>query len=120
VIAHVVLFTPRVELAPEARAALAAALETALRDIPTIRRVRVGPRVTHGRPGYEQLMRVDYQYAAILEFDDEAGLQAYLAHPAHERLGEQFFATFEHALMYDFDLQDGAGAVRALAQRVAT
>ena len=42
-------------------------------------------RVLHGR-AYESLMHVDYQYAAVLEFDDSAGLRAYLEHPAHQRL----------------------------------
>jgi hypothetical protein len=44
----------------------------------------------------------------VLEFDDLAGLKAYLEHPAHERLAQRFFEAFEDALMYDFDLRDGA------------
>ena len=70
--------------------ALADALTVAIRDIPSVRRARIGRRVTHGRP-YEQLMDVDYEYAAVLEFDDVDGLQAYLAHPAHEALAARFF-----------------------------
>jgi hypothetical protein len=107
-IAHVVLFRPRTDLAPDARDALTGAFEAAIREIPSIRRVRVGKRVTHGRP-YEALMRVDYQYAALLEFDDLAALKAYLEHPAHERLATQFFAAFEEALMYDFEWMGGDG-----------
>jgi hypothetical protein len=106
VIAHLVLFRPRPDLRDEDRRALADALAAALREIPSIRRARIGPRVTHGRP-YEALMRVDYSYAAVLEFDDVAGLKAYLEHPAHDALGAQFFACFEEALMYDFDVKDG-------------
>ena len=60
----------------------------------------------HGRP-YEQLMRVNYEYAAVLEFDDVEGLKAYLNHPAHEALGTMFFESFQEALMYDFDLKEG-------------
>ena len=85
----------------------------ALRKIPLIRRARVGSRVVHGR-GYEALMQVDYQYAAILEFDDTAGLTAYLEHPAHQRLASQFFEVFEQALMYDFDLKEGTAGLTAL------
>jgi hypothetical protein len=85
-------------------------LATALREIPSIRRARVGRRLTHGRP-YEALMRVNYEYAALLEFDDLAGLQAYLQHPAHETLASRFFASFEEALMYDFELKEGADAL---------
>jgi hypothetical protein len=105
-IAHVVLFRPRPDLGPDARAALTGAFEAAVREIPSIRRARVGTRVTHGRP-YEALMGVDYQYAAILEFDDVAGLKAYLAHPAHDQLSSRFFSVCEDALMYDFELSEG-------------
>jgi hypothetical protein len=105
-IAHVVLFKPRADLSADARRRLADSFETALKQIPSIRRARVGKRVTHGR-GYEALMTVDYQYAAVLEFDDGDGLKAYLEHPAHQQLGAQFFEAFEQALMYDFDLRDG-------------
>lgn len=106
-IAHVVLFRPRPDLGPEARAALSTAFERAVREIPSIRRTRVGQRVTHGRP-YEALMRAAYPYAAILEFDDLAGLKAYLEHPAHEQLATRFFSVCEDALMYDFELSEGA------------
>jgi hypothetical protein len=43
-----------------------------------------------------------------------AGLQAYLNHPVHDRLAASFFAGFEHALMYDFELGDGEGMISAL------
>lgn len=106
-IAHIVLFTPRTDLAEAERRGLVDALSAAAREIPSIRRVRVGKRVRHGRP-YESLMRANYEYAAVLEFDDVAGLEAYLEHPAHEALGARFFAAFEEALMYDFELEDSA------------
>jgi len=112
-IAHVVLFRPRGDLSPAARTALAEAFETALREIPSIRRARVGMRVLHGC-AYETLMHVDYQYAAVLEFDDTAGLRAYLEHPAHQQLASRFSDVFEHALMYDFDLKEGTAGLAAL------
>lgn len=113
-IAHVVLFTPRQGLSPAERRGLADAFAGALQEIPSIRRARVGRRRTHGRPGYEQMMRTNYEYAAIIEFDDAAALQAYLQHPAHETLARTFFATFEQALMYDFDLAEGMEGIAAL------
>jgi hypothetical protein len=97
----------------EARRNLAAAFEAALKQIPSIRRARIGRRITRGR-GYEALMSVDYQYAALLEFDDAAGLDAYLEHPAHQQLGTQFFDVFEQALMYDFNMAEGTTGVSAL------
>jgi hypothetical protein len=106
-IAHVVMFRPRADLGREARGELLSAFEDALRDIPSIRRARVGRRLTHGRP-YEGLMTVDYQYAAVLEFDDLVGLKAYLEHPSHEKLAAAFFSAFEHALMYDFEWTESA------------
>jgi hypothetical protein len=107
-IAHLVLFRPKASLSEEDRHGLADALATAIREIPSIRRARVGTRVTHGRP-YELLMRTHYSHAAILEFDDLDGLRAYLDHPAHEALAASFFAAFEEGLFYDFELGEGAG-----------
>jgi hypothetical protein len=110
VIAHIVLFKPRADLPAEERDALITSFERALREIPSISRARVGRRVTHGRP-YEFLMRVDYQYVAVLEFVDIAALKAYLEHPAHADLATRFFSAFEEALMYDFALTEGAAAL---------
>ena len=112
-IVHIVLFQPRRDLAAADQRALIDAFTTALREIPSIRRARVGRRQTLGA-GYEARMRVDYQYAALLEFDDPAGLKAYLEHPAHQQLGQRFSGAFEHALMYDFELRDGEGPTALL------
>ena len=113
-IVHAVLFRPRPDLTAEQRASLVDAFSAALREISVIRRSSVGERITHGR-GYERLMRTNYSHAAFLEFDDVAGLRAYLEHPAHERLGQLFFETFEEALMYDFETKDGLEGVETLA-----
>ena len=113
-ITHVVLFRPRQNLSQDERAGLAEALRAAMRSIPSIRRARVGRRLTHGRP-YEQLMRVDYEYAAFLDFDDLAGLKEYLEHPAHEELAKRFFQVLEEGLMYDFELEDGEKGLTNLA-----
>jgi hypothetical protein len=69
--------------------------------------------VRTGRP-YEQLMRADYSYLALLEFDDHEALKEYMVHPVHERLGAVFFECFEDALMYDFTLDEGDAAIDAL------
>jgi hypothetical protein len=110
-VAHVVLFKPKPGLDTAARERLAAAFQHALRDIPSIRRAHIGKRVTHGRP-YEQLMTVDYEYAAILEFDTLDDLKAYFAHGAHDALGALFFEAFDVALMYDYEM--GSDATRLL------
>ena len=112
-ITHLVLFRPRPDLSDADRQGLADALTTALGQIPSIRGARVGRRVTHGR-AYEAMMHVDYAYAALLEFDDLAGLMAYLEHPAHDALAARFFATFADALMYDFELKEGPEGIADL------
>jgi hypothetical protein len=115
VIAHLVLFRPRAALTTDERAALVAAFAHALGAIPEIRRARIGRRVRHGR-GYEQLMQDNYEFAAVLEFDDRDALHRYLQHPAHEALGERFFASFESALIYDYEMGDGADGLAALSE----
>ena len=101
-ITHLVLFRPRAGISDEERAGLAEAFRTAIESIPSIRRVRVGRRVIHGRP-YEQKMRVNYEYAAMLDFDDVSGLKAYLDHPAHHALASRFFEALDESLIYDFE-----------------
>jgi hypothetical protein len=113
VITHIVFFRPRAGLLPQERTDLIDTLRTALRAIPSIRHARVGRRVTHGRP-YEQLMRVNYEFAALLEFEDVAGLKAYLEHPAHEVLATRFFGVVDEALMYDFELREGEDGLTSL------
>ena len=112
---HVVLFRPHAGMDQAGRASLVESFEEALRRIPSIRRFHVGRRVTHGA-GYESLMPVSLDYAAIIEFDDLAGLQAYLRHPAHEALGQRFMASLEASAIFDYQMQDGE-ELRLLAQQ---
>ena len=103
-IAHVVLFTPRPDLSADERRALLEALVAASGEIPAIRRFSVGKRVKHGLPGYEQMMRDDYEFAAIVEFDDLDGLKSYLTHPAHATLGRHFTSSAARSLAYDYEI----------------
>ena len=112
-VTHIVMFRPRAELTGAQRQKLAETMKAAVRDIPQLRRARFGHRVRTGRP-YEQLMRADYPYLALLEFDDRDALNAYMVHPVHERLGAVFFECFDDALMYDFTLDEGDAAIDAL------
>ena len=107
-ITHIVLFRPRAGLSADERSGLAAALRSAINAIPSVRRARVGRRVTHGRP-YEQQMQVDYEYAAMLDFDDVSGLKTYLEHPAHQALATQFFKVLDESLIYDFEFGEADG-----------
>ena len=104
---HIVLFRPKLGISETDRAAMFGALNDAAREIPTVRRFQVGARVTHGA-AYEAVMTEDFPFAAIIEFDDLAGLQAYLRHPKHEALGRLFYQLQAAALAYDYEV-NGVG-----------
>jgi hypothetical protein len=99
---HLVLFRPRPDLPDAERDALLDAMHTAAREIPSVRRVVVGTRVQHP-PQYVLGGFPEFPYMALLEFDDEAGLQAYLSHPLHVDLGRRFNEAAGAALIYDFN-----------------
>jgi hypothetical protein len=103
VVTHLVLLKPRGDLSPDDRRAFVEAFERAAREIPSVRGVRIGRRIRHGA-GYEQGAPDAADYLAVLDFDDLAGLQAYLRHPAHEPLGARFGDSAAAALVYDFEM----------------
>lgn len=113
-IVHLVLFRPRADLPPEARAGFVSTLQQAFANIPHITRAHVGRRVTIGRQYDDQNLQ-QFPYVAIVEFADEADLRAYLDHPAHRALGEQFYVVSDAAAVYDFELLDAGNAARLLA-----
>ena len=106
-IVHIVLFQPRENLPEETSARLLDDLRHAAATIPSIRRFRIGRRVKHGLPGYEQAMRENYGFAAFIEFDDADGLETYLQHPAHQAIGAHF--TISAAARARLRLRDDRG-----------
>ena len=112
-IAHVVLFRPKPELSSDERRSLVDAFKRAVRDIPGVRAVRAGRRLTHGA-GYEQNMPDTGEYLIVIDFDDVDGLQTYLRHPAHEELGARFNQSLSSALIYDFEVGSVEGLERLL------
>jgi hypothetical protein len=106
VIAHVVLLQPRASLGREGRQAALSALSQSAQRIPGIARFRIGRRVKHGLPGYEQLMAQDSEFALVLEFESVEALKGYLSAPAHGVLGDLFTTATSAALSYDYDLRD--------------
>ena len=48
------------------------------------------------------------------EFDDVAGLKAYLEHPAHEALATRLFQMLDESLIDDFDLEEGENGLAGL------
>lgn len=99
---HLVLLKPRADLTAQDQAALVDALERAVREIPSVRDVRIGRRLRHGA-GYEAGMPDVAEFMVALAFDDRAGLQSYLQHPAHADLGARFNQSVSAALVYDFE-----------------
>ena len=103
-IAHIVLLQPRPDLTDAQRRAALDTLQRAAGEVPEIRSLRLGRRVTHGLPGYEQQMTQDYEFALIVEVDDVPALTRYLQAPAHRALGELFSTATVAALAYDYDM----------------
>ena len=114
-VTHLVLLKPRPDLSPGDRERLVAAFERALAEIPTVRNVHVGERVTHGA-AYEARMPDTADFLVMIDFDDADGLAAYLRHPAHETLGTCFSELLAGALVYDFE-DVGLDRLRDLARR---
>jgi hypothetical protein len=117
VIAHIILFAPRSDLSQTQREEILSAFTRATNTVPTVRSVRIGRRILHGLPGYEQMMRTDFEYAAIVEFDDLAGLQEYLRHPAHSEAGRHFTESAAASLAYDYTLVPAAEAASLVAKK---
>jgi hypothetical protein len=102
VISHIVLFRPRADLSVTDRDALVVAFRRAVQQIPSVRGVRAGHRVTHGA-GYEQAPP-DLDILIVIDFDDLPGLQTYLRHPAHAELGARFNQAMDSGMVYDFEV----------------
>jgi len=109
-VSHLVLMKPRADLTLGNRQAFVDAFDRAMREIPTVRGVRIGRRITHGA-GYEPSAPT-MDYIAIIDFDDLAGLQMYLRHPAHQELGRLFGQSLSGSLVYDFEV-GGAEVLRS-------
>ena len=113
-ISHIVLFKPKPTVGPAERSAIVEHLKTAIAQCPTVRGCRVGRRVRHGLPGYEQQMAEDYQFALILDFDSVEGLVEYLQNPAHAGIGGLFTSAASASIAYDYEVVELGDASRLL------
>jgi hypothetical protein len=102
---HLVLMKPRPDLSASERQELVSAFDHAVRNIPTVREVRIGRRAVHGA-GYESAAPDSADFMISIGFDDLAALQSYLRHPAHEELAARFYRALSSALIYDFEVVD--------------
>lgn len=77
-------------------------------SIATVKGAKVG-RSVEVDPGYTRSMgRLTYQYVAVLEFEDEAGLVAYLRDPKHASLGRMFWDVCADATVLEVDWRGAA------------
>lgn len=106
-IAHIVLLQPRPDLTEAQRGDALATIRRSAMNLPDVR-LRLGRRVKHGLPGYEQVMATDFEFALIVEVDDVDALKRYLQAPAHTALGELFYTATSSALAYDYAIENVA------------
>ena len=104
-ITHLVLMKPRADVSAEDGDRFVTAFEDAVREISTVRAVRVGRRVIHGAQ-YERATPDAGDFMLLIDFDDLQGLQTYLRHPAHEAVSVHFNRFLDSGSVYDFETGD--------------
>jgi hypothetical protein len=110
VTAHIVLFQPKATTSAGDRAAFARQFERACREIPNVRRAIVGKAASVDAGYARSFGDGQFDFAAVLEFDDRDGLVAYLTHPLHKELGRLFWVVCERTAIVEVDLVDAKTA----------
>ncbi len=106
-IAHIVLFSPKANLASEQISSFAASVSETFRSIDAIQKATVGRRVDVDA-GYDRSFgEQTYEFVAILEFADRQALVSYLQHPSHAELGRRFWESCERTVITEVELADG-------------
>ena len=94
---HVVSWKIADAVSPEGRnqiASIIAGLESLVGVVPSIRALSVGPSVVTG-PNHWDL-------GLIVDFDDEAGLEAYQVHPEHQKVAAHIRSLVSEQAAVDF------------------
>ena len=91
-IRHTVLFNVRADATPQEIDAVVRAAQAMPGQIPGIRNLAVSR-------SFEVVQPPRYQYGLTMEFDDEATLRSYLAHPVHQQVRELFVPLCEERLV---------------------
>ena len=73
---------------------IVAGLESLVGVVPSIRALSVGPSIVTG-PNHWDL-------GLIVDFDDEAGLEAYQVHPEHQKVGAHIRSLVSGQAVVDF------------------
>jgi hypothetical protein len=98
-IQHVILFTLRHNTADD-KLALVASLDRLLDQVSSIRRFTLADHVSHGQ-AYSDAPPA-YQSCAVFEFDNPAGLDTYLRHPAQIAATRRFNEATVSVLRVDY------------------
>ena len=85
--------------------------------MPEILRFRIGRRVRHGLPGYEQLPQPAFEVILLLEFAGPGRAEAIPAAPAHGALGHLFETATSEAAAYDYQIVDARDAAGLWSDR---
>ena len=94
---HVVSWKIADAASPEGQekiASIVAGLESLVGTVPSIRALSVGPSVVTG-PNHWDL-------GLVVDFDDEAGLEAYQVHPEHRKVGANIRSLVTAQAAVDF------------------
>jgi len=105
-IAHVVLFNERQGLSAEQLGSFARILQATLKGVPAITRATVGRSVEVDAGYAREFGDKTYRFAAVIEFRDIEGLQAYLQHPLHHELGRLFWEYCESTIVLELETID--------------
>jgi hypothetical protein len=105
-IAHVVLFKPKVSVTDDERGLFARTLQETIRDIPAVRWARVGRVAGGSQTGAFELGDSTELFVAVLEFADKRALDDYLAHPKHAELARLFWLYTESNVILDVPVTD--------------
>ncbi len=102
---HMVLFTLKPEVETTERGVLFEQIEK-LSDIGSVQRLVIGSLLDPRDPAYRDHMSRDYEYALLIEFDDEEGLYAYQKEPYHVEVGREIRRHVSAITVMDFTTQD--------------
>ena len=102
-IAHLVLFEPKASTTVDERDAFFELMRTAFGEIEAVKRSVVGRRQRLGVAYEDKLGDLIYSYASVVEFEDINGLEIYLQHPLHVKVGQLFWQHCERTMIVDVD-----------------
>jgi hypothetical protein len=98
---HSVIFYLKKDTPPAKVEAMISDCHTILAKIPSVKSVWAGRPAVKGT----DITVKDYQVGLLVLFDNDAGLKAYIDHPAHLKFVETYKTAFEKVLVYDFENQ---------------